>query len=170
LNDIEVPLAYFDSDSKTYKTENLKLGSLRIIETSQSRSNNFKKLENKSDSEENVEKRKVELPEVKEKVMGPLYTLKNTFHLNKNYITYFLLFILLIIAAIQFPSWIKYFRKEKSGLEKFKKTLNYSEFNELLIFLFDSGDFVKEIRQSSLKKNEQDYLVNLVKTNAEEYM
>lgn len=174
LENLEVPLSYFDEETKTYVTETLKLGDLRIVETSQSRGNtNIPNTTiNNRDEKNNVALKENDLDfnKAKDKVLSPLYTLKNTFSLNKNYITYFLAILLLVLAGFQFPTWMKFFKKEKSGLEKYKKELTYQEFNELMIYLFDSGDYIKGIKNSDLKKDDKETLIGLVNKNAEDYM
>lgn len=167
LTNINIPLSYYDLSSQSYKTENLKLGDLKIVGTSQM----APQYNDRPDpSKPSQDESPVLKTSPKENVLMPLYTLKNTYVVNAKIIFLVLLSIVICIAVYLAPSLIRKLKKEKSGLMIYDRNLNFQEFNELLLTVFNSGDYIKSIEQTDLKEADKKFLKELIKRNSQAYL
>lgn len=167
LKNITIPLSYYDIETQSYKTEVLSLGDLKIVGTSQITPQYSDRSEaTKPQPQENS------LPKVssQEKILSPLYTLKNTYVINAKVIFMILLGLVVGVFIYFAPSLLKKLKKEKSGLMIYDKNLNFQEFNELLLTVFNNGDYIKSIEQTDLSITDKNFLKDLVKKNSQAYL
>ncbi|MFT6630741.1 MAG: hypothetical protein ACJAS4_000683 [Bacteriovoracaceae bacterium] len=162
LENIEVPISYFDPESETYKTKKLKIGNIKVAGIGQQNTRQFTKNEPK------VKPSTLPVPsiQVKPYEFKPIFKLANTFIYGIKEIfiaTSFLLFLFTGFLGI------KYFKskvpKELSVFDTiYKKGVNYSNLYKVLNLTGNEGQMENIVNSLNVSEPAKQYFKNLVES------